>query len=400
MVAMQIAVCLMLLIGAGMLAMNSVRLLSTDPGFETRTVLNISILNPQELGYSAVRAEEIHGALQERLRALPGVKSIASASRTPLGGNVTSTTVVPQGSQVATDAGGINRQPRFPYSLVSSEYFDTLGIPLLRGRSFTAQEVKTHAPLVVVSDALARHLWPNEDAIGQRVTVGSPSQTHFQFQQGVYSESSEVIGVARDAYTTSAINPDAGAIYLPQTADQWDQSFLVRTQGDPRSIAGAVTNEIKTIDPALSVSLQTLDRIIASDAYFVVTRLGGVVFAVIGLLGLLLASVGIYSMVGYSVSQQTREIGIRMALGARSFDVVRLMLRKSITPVVAGIAIGVFLGISLSLLLSALFQGLRLLDATVLFAMSLLMAVIALAAAYVPARRAAKIDPMAALRFE
>lgn len=227
MVATQVAVCLTLLIGAGMLVMSSVRLLSRDPGFETKNVLNVSVLNPQDLGYSTPRTSELRRVLEERLRSLPGVESVASASRVPLGGNVTSTSIVPVGAQAAIDARPGFQTTQFPYSLVSSEYFAALDIPLVRGRSFTPQEVQAAAPVAVVSDALARRLWPNDDPIGKRVTIGFPSQTHFQFQESIYSESTEVIGVARDVYSATAINPDPGAIYLPQRTAQWDQSLLV-----------------------------------------------------------------------------------------------------------------------------------------------------------------------------
>jgi macrolide transport system ATP-binding/permease protein len=400
MVAIQISVCLMLLIGAGMLVRSSLRLLSTDPGFETRTVLDVSILNPGEIGYPVSRTEELRRLLKERLRALPGVKSIASTSRVPLGGNVQNTVVVPYGSAEAHDTRANGRAAQFPYSLISPEYFETLGIALLRGRSFTAQEIANRAQVVVVSNALARRLWPGEEALGKRVAIGSPSQTHFQFQQGLFSESSEVIGVVRDVHSVTPIIPDPGAIYLPQRIDQWEGRLLVRTEGDPRRVAVALVSEVQSIDRSLSVSFQTLDKTMTSEAIFVGTRLGGVLFAVIGLLGLVLSSVGIYSMVGYTISQQTREIGIRIALGAQRSNVLRLVLGRNIQPIMVGIGAGLILGIILSRVLSALFQGLRVLDAVVLLIASLLLMAIALVAAYVPARKAAKLDPGTTLRFE
>jgi predicted permease len=399
-VATQIAICLMLLIGAGMLVRSSMRLLSTDPGFETSTVLNVSILNPRELGYSASRAEELRQLLQERLRALPGVKSVADASRVPLGGNVTSAIVVRQGSQIAGDTRVSDQAPQFPYSFISPEYFETLGISLLRGRTISPQEIASHAPVAIVSNALARRLWPGEDAIGKRITIGSPSQTHFQFQQAAFSESSEVIGIARDVYSVTPISPDPGALYLPQLTGQWNHNLLVRTKGDPRRVAASLVSEVRALDHNLSVSFQTLDQMMASEPYFIITRLGGIVFAVIGLLGLILASIGIYSMVGYTVSQQTHEIGIHMALGAQRSDVLRLVIGRSLWSIIAGIGVGIALGIILSRALSALFQGLRLLDPTVLFGVSLLLTAVALIAAYIPARRATKVDPMIALRYE
>jgi putative ABC transport system permease protein len=397
MVAIQIAVCLMLLIGAGMLAMSSLRLLSINPGFQTNNVLNVSVLDPSELGYSVARTSEIRRALEDRLRALPGVESIASASRVPLGSNVTTTMVDVPGAQTTTDARASDRL-EFPFSLVSPEYFSTLGIPLVHGRVFTADEMKTRAPVVVISESLTRRLWPNEDAIGKRVIVGSQSATHFQFQPGIYSESCEVVGVVRDIHSVSPILIDPGAAYLPQPPEQWNQILLIRTKGDPKSISASLVNEVKEIDPSLSISLQTLDQTMADAPYFVIARLGGVIFAVIGLLGLLLASVGIYSMVGYSVSQHTKEIGVRMALGARPINVVLLMLRRSSTSIILGVGGGILLGVLLSKVLSSLLEGLTLLDPLVLAAIALILAFVALAAAYLPARRAAKIDPVVALR--
>src|SRR5262249_5544843 len=272
-VATQIAICLMLLIGAGMLVRSSMRLLSTDPGFETSTVLNVSILNPRELGYSASRAEELRQLLQERLRALPGVKSVADASRVPLGGNVTSAIVVRQGSQIAGDTRTSDQAPQFPYSFISPEYFETLGIYLLRGRTFTPQEFASHAPVAIVSNALARRLWPGEDAIGKRIRIGSPAQTHFQVQHAAFSGSSEVIGIPCGIYSVNQIPPDPGPLYLPQPTGQWNHNLLVRTKGDPRRVAASLVNEVRALDHSLSVPFQTLDQMMASEPYFIITRL-------------------------------------------------------------------------------------------------------------------------------
>lgn len=400
MVATQIAVCLMLLISAGVLVRSSVRLLSVDPGFETSQVLNVSILNPEELGYPASRVEELQRVLRERLRALPGVKSLAVTSDVPLGGNVRSTLVVPQGSEVTGDPRASGQAPQYPYSFVSPEYFETLSIPLLRGRSFTSQEIATQAPVAIISQALAQRLWPGEDAIGRRVTIGSPAQTHFPGQQVIYSESSEVIGIARDIHGVSIIAPDAGALYLPKPPGRWDQHLLVRVEGDPRRVMAALASEVQAVDRNLSVSLQTLDQMLTSDAYFVATRLGSILSAAIGLLGLILASVGIYSMVGYTVSQQTREIGIRLALGAQPRDVLKLVVGQAALLAVIGVGIGLAAALALTRLMSRLLFDVSATDPATFAAIALLLTAVALLASYIPARRAMKVDPMVALRYE
>jgi predicted permease len=401
MVGTQIAVCLMLLLGAGMLVRSSIRLLTTDPGFDAPHVLDVSILNPLELGYTAARADQLHKEVLERLRALPGVKSIATASRVPLGGNVMNVIVYAQGSRIAGDPQALSQAPQFAFTFVSFKYFETLGIPLLRGRGFTEQEINGRAPVTILSAAVARTLWPGEDPIGKHVTIGSPAQASASFGRPLpFSASSEVIGIARDVYSVTSIAPDPGALYLPQLPGQWDQNLLVRTESDSRAVASAIASEVQSVDRNLSVSLQSLSKVITTEGGFVTTRVTGIVFSLIGLLGLVLASVGIYSMVGFTVSQQTREIGIRMALGAQRSDVLRLVLRRSMRPIAAGILAGMALGTALSFALSALFQGLKLLNAPVIAGVSLLLTAIALIASYLPARRAADLDPATSLRFE
>ncbi|HEY2360742.1 MAG TPA: ABC transporter permease [Candidatus Angelobacter sp.] len=400
MVGTQIAVCLMLLIGAGMLVKSSIHLLSLDPGFETKRVLDVTVLNPQEIGYSTSRTKEIHRMLQERLRSLPQVKSIASASRVPLGGNVTSTTVLPQSHEAVTDSRLISQAPQYPYTLVSPEFFETVGISLQQGRTFTQQEIEDRAQVAIVSEGLARHFWPGESALGKRITIGSQSQAHLQFQYAPFSESSEIVGVTRDIYSASMLTPDTGALYLPMPPIQWNRDVLMRTSGDPKAVAVSLPAEVQAIDRGLAVSSETLSSMMASEPFYIATRLSGIVFAVIGGLGLILASVGIYSMVGYSVAQQTREVGIRMALGAQRWDVLRLIMRATMMPIVFGTIVGMALGVVLSRVLSSVFQGMHLLDFTVLLGVSLLLTMIATIAAYFPAQKATKLDPAKTLRTE
>ena len=289
---------------------------------------------------------------------------------------------------------------RYPFTFISDGYFETLGIPLIRGRDFTAQEITNQAPVAIISDLLARQLWPDENPIGKRVTIGSRTQTRLQFQAAPFFESSEVVGIARDVYSETMTALDPGAVYLPRQTTDWGGNLFLRTQGEPRAVSAALAGELQNVNRNLSVSLQTMESILNTDGSFLATTIFGVVFSVVGLLGLVLATVGIYSMVGYAVSQQTREVGIRMAMGARRSDILRMIVGRVMRPMTAGLSIGLIFGVVLSLWLSSVFHGLKHLDAGVLIGISILFTLIATVAAYIPARKAVNLDPSVALRSE
>jgi macrolide transport system ATP-binding/permease protein len=396
-VACQIGVCLALLIGAGLLASNSVRFLSVDPGFETRAVLHLNIANPEELGYSAAHMGEFQTRLDERLRAVPGVLSVSFATRIPLGGNITSTRVVPQ-----YGAAPPPEQQQFPYAYVSRDYFQTLGILLLRGRGFTAQEVATNASVAVISNSLAHRFWPHGDAIGKRIVLGSPTESHSAGDRAPRSLSSEIVGITRDVYSVNLTSPDPGAVYLPKPLDGWSRLVFVRVAGDPAVVSEALIREVHAAEPRLPVSIETLHHMIITGESSKVFRVGAIVFAAIGLVGFALAAVGVYSMVAYSVSQQTREVGIRMALGAQRAEVLRLLLGRGLKWIAIGLLLGAALGVVLSRVLASqlLLQGQKFLDPTVILAIAVLTGALAILAAYFPARRASMLDPAVTLRFE
>jgi predicted permease len=396
MVGTQVAVCLTLLIGAGVLVASSLRLLAIDPGFDPHHVLNVSIPDPAEIGYSPARIESLHRALRERLSALPGVASMTTASRVPLGSNAWRTSVMP----IRDGLRNVESAEQFPYTFVSPEFFQTLRIPLERGRGFTATDVIGARPIVIVSEALARRLWPGEDAMGKHVAIGTHAAGQFQFQTVPRVADAEIVGIVRDVYSVSVAAPDQGAIYLPRPVGQWESSLLVRTDGSPQAVASSLIAAVHQLDPKLGVSYELLDATMRTNASYVLTRVGGLVFAALGAIGLVLASIGIYSMVGYAVTQQTREISIRMALGAQPRDVLRLVLGRTARPIGYGLAGGLALGLVLSLLLSALLEGLKLADPAVLAAVSIALGVIALGAAYLPARRALRLAPAITLRSE
>jgi len=394
-VVAQITVCLGLLIGAGLLTSSSARLLVVDPGFETQTVLHLMISTPQNL--SPMRAQELQRTLGQRLRNSPGILSVAAASRVPLGGNISTTRVAPQ-----MDASSSPSGQQFPYTYVSEDYFQTLGIPLLHGRAFTAAEIRTSAPVAIVSDGLARRFWPNGEALGKHMALGSPTEVHYAATHVPLSSSTEIIGIARDIYSMDLNAPDPGAIYLPQPTDDASSVLLLRISGKANVFLSSVARQLGAVEPGLTISVQTLHDTINSGGMAATFRLSAAIFAAIGLIGFVLAAVGVYAISAYSVSQQTREVGIRMALGAQSRDIVWLLIRESAKSIAAGLLLGAGLGVILSLLLSSRFflQGTRLLDPAVILAVSLLTGTLAMIASYLPVRRATKLDPAMTLRFE
>jgi predicted permease len=389
-VACQIGVCLALLIGASMLAASSLRLLSFDPGFQARGVMTLSLSAPEEAGYTGPAAVELRSRIEQRLRALPNVAAVASASHVPLGNNARTTSVAADGA-AALDS---------PYSYVSRDYFDALRLPLVRGRGFTAAEIASDAPVAIVSEALARKLWPGQDPLGKRIAIGSRTATRFAGEQAPLSASSEVIAIAKDVYNLTPAAPDPAYLYLPWKRDDTDRFLFVRFSGDAPAAFGAANEQIRAVEPKLSIAFDTLDHAITGGEAAVSMRVGAVVFAAIGLIGFALAAVGIASMVGYSVARQTREIGIRMALGAGHGQVVRFLLAGTLRWIVGGVVGGAALGVGTSRVLSSLLQGIHLLDPLVLVAVCALTAGLGLVAAWIPARRAARVDPATTLRAQ
>ncbi|HEV2491618.1 MAG TPA: ABC transporter permease [Terriglobia bacterium] len=392
-VATQVAVCLILLITAGLLARGSARAVRINPGFETKKVLGMGIEIPPGLGYDAAKSGAIERQLVDRLSAVPGVKSV-SVGRAPLAGGLRSTSVLLGEAQKDSK----ERAPVLNYSYVSPNFFATLSIPIIEGRTFTADEARSRANVTVVSQATARKLWPGQDPIGKHVTLDARDQYHDElFPAG---QSFEVIGVTPDLRSAWLNELDPGYFYIPMPPNQYYESILVRTENDPDSLTAALGQKIKAVDPNVIVYAETLDGLITNNPGFVFSRVGAILSSIIGLLGLLLASVGIYGMVSYVVVQRTREVGVRMALGAQRGDVLRLIVRGSMKPVVVGLIFGVPAAGAVSRLLSGLLFGVSSLDPIIYLGVSLFLASVAALAALMPARRATRVDPMVALRYE
>jgi predicted permease len=399
-IAGQMAACLVLLISSALLLRGSQRALQVDPGYETRHVVSLERYDPANLHYSQARLLQLNHDMIQGIASLPGVQSVAQASRDPVVG-IRWVPVAPEGAVLpAPDASG--DAPAAGYSYVTPNYFETLGIPIVRGRLFTPREAEGQAPVVVISEATARRFWPNEDAIGKHIRIGSEKGTmSFPGESAPFIASTEVIGIARDVRSLDLRKIDESYLYLPLSQSrQWTRTLLVRTGSDPRTLLPAIGHEVRRLDANLPVIAAPLNTMISMDPYFVVSRIGGVLASIVGSLGLLLACMGVYGMVSYSVAQRTREIGIRMALGAQDLQVVRLVVHEGFRPIAAGILVGIAAAAGVSRLLAATLFGLSSMDALSFAGVSLLLASIAMLATWLPARRATRVDPMVALRYE
>jgi putative ABC transport system permease protein len=268
---------------------------------------------------------------------------------------------------------------------VSPKYFETLGIPVLQGRTFTEQETETQAPVALVNEALARAYWPGEQAVGKRFKRGN---AYYQ-----------VIGVVKNVRSLRLSEVDGPYYYEPiKTSDQTDLKLLVRAEANPRSLAGPLREAVREIDPHVLVSTSTLAEVVAEQ--IALPRAVALFAGAVGLLALLLASVGLYGVMSYAVSQRTHEIGIRMALGAKKGDVLRLVVRQGMLMALVGVAIGILASLALTRLMETLLYGVSVTDPLTFTVIALLLTSVALLACFVPARRAAKVDPLVALRYE
>lgn len=228
-------------------------------------ILTVSVLDPSQLGYSEARAGSLSRELQARLSTRPGITSIASASRIPLGPFVSRTMVSLEGEGPQTLQDQL-RAPRYPFSFVSAAYFETLGISMVEGRTFTQDEISNRAPVAVISTALAAKFWPKQDSLGKKIRVGSPAQASFALELPLYLPSVEVVGVSRDIYSDSMTRPDSGAVYLPSRHEGLDSNLLIRTSTDPQTQVEGLTRDLQSIDGNLSPvsSLTAMAAVIAT----------------------------------------------------------------------------------------------------------------------------------------
>jgi predicted permease len=395
-VGLQVAVCLFLLVCAGLLIRGSIRSTTINPGYETDRTIWIEPTFPRGFGYNHAKQLAEARQLQERLRQLPSVTSVVTGNA-PDGGGLREATVGLNGNPPVSD----NSARKLFFSYVSPGYFKTLGIPILRGLDFADQGADSDATSIIISQSAADALWPGLDPIGRKLDLDASNERHGSAEAYPRGELYHVVGVARNTRGIIPGDGDAVKAYLLLPSDKIDTlPTLIRTNGNPKVVIAALSKEVQSLDPNLIVYSSTLADLLTSTPNFVMSRLSAIFATLIGGLGLVLACVGIYGTVSYAVVRRTREVGIRMALGAKKSDVLNLILRESGRPVFVGLVIGIVAAVGASHLLRALLFGMSTLDPLSFIGVALLFGLISMLAAYLPARRATTVDPMVALRYE
>jgi putative ABC transport system permease protein len=383
-VASEIAVALVLVLSAGLLARSLSSLLRVDPGFDTRNLLTFQIGLPPELS-DAAKAVPLQRALLERLTALPGVRGAALADTLSLsgGGNTGTPSVV--GRPAATAASDVDAYWRE----VSAGYFDVMRIPILEGRAISEDEVARQAPVMVINRALQRRLFPGESALGHQLTFAFTGDTHW-----------EIVGVAGDERMTSLDVAPPPALYTRASGGN-AMAAVVRTAGDPHALGAAAERTVHELSRDLAVfGTASMEEVIDASPRTFVRRYPALLLASFAGSALLLALVGIYGVLTHDTARRTREIGVRMALGAQRRDVVALLLGRVLALAGAGILVGALGSLLAGRALSALLFGVQPGDPGTTAAAAFLLLTAALLAAWLPARRALAVDPMLALRHD
>ena len=390
-VVFQVSVAVMLVIGAGLLIRSFWILQRVDPGFQSEGVLTAELILPFTKYSENTQINNFYNQLLERVPSIPGVKNATIAYDHPLASNWLDEFAI-EGRLVSPDS------PRQSANFipVGPDYFETVGLKLVTGRRFTPQDDPDHPGVAIINESFARHYFPNENPLGHRMTSGPPGR----IWRGQKLTSFEIVGIVRDVKLAGLDAPSEPAYYLPASqAPLQDMTLLVRTTTDPLSIVGAVRQVVLSIDPNQPLSnIKTLEKVV--DDSIAQRRLNMSLMGLFGGLALLLSAVGIYGLLSHAVTQRTQAMGIRMALGAQVGDVLKLVLRQGMMLAVAGEVIGLAGAFALTRLMRGLLFGVTPNDATTFVVVAGVLAVVALLACYIPARRATKVDPLIALRYE
>ncbi|HEY2459959.1 MAG TPA: ABC transporter permease [Candidatus Acidoferrum sp.] len=384
----EMALALVLLVGAGLMVKSLVRLLEVNPGFQPDRVLSMEI-DLRSAQYSTPQPVlNFWQQVLDRVRVLPGVEAVATGTVVPL-------TFDHSRADFTIDGQPLPAPADFPhpdFHNISPDYVSVMRIPLIRGREFTEADNETTPPVALVNQSMARRYWPHEDAVGKRILYGHPSDTNHSWIT--------IVGIVGDTKLYGLANPSRFEVYLPFRQNYSnDVHLLVRSAADPTALANAIRGAVAAVDKDQPIfSVKTMRELV--DDSVSTRRLTLILLALFSGLALILAAIGIYGVIAYSVEQRTREVGIRVAMGAQKTDVLRLVLAQGARLVTLGIIIGMVVAAALTRLMSTLLFGVTATDPATFAAVATLLAAVALAATYIPAHRATRTDPIQALRHE
>jgi putative ABC transport system permease protein len=382
----EIALAVVLLIGAGLMMKSLLRLLQVNPGFNPQNVLTMTVVVPAGKYSDDKRQMDFFDQLNERVRSLPGVNGVGTVNILPLqGGNTTRVNV--EGDPVPPPG----QETECNIRTVNESYFQTLGVPIIAGRMFDEGDKADATPVMIIGKSLADRVFAGRDPIGRRLVYA-----------GVKAPPVQIVGVVGDVKITGLDEAIRPVLYYPFRQNAaGGTNLVVRTNADPAALAGAIRNEIRTLEPDVAIfNVNTMEQLIAGSPAAFMRRFPALLISIFAGVALLLASIGIYGVVSYSVSQQTHYIGVRMALGARASDILKMVLRQGLLLALAGMALGVAAALALMRLLRSLLFEVQANDAPTFALVVSTLFVVALLACYFPARRATKVDPLVALRYE
>jgi len=376
----------MLLVVAGLFIRSLNRAEHTSLGFEPEHVLNMMI-DPHQIGYDEARTKTFYRELERRARALPGVESASLSYTAPMGFPSHAGPIYVEAHPLPSG----RQPPVILFNSIDPAFFPTLRVPLLQGRRFSDADTETSRAVAIVNRTMARKLWPNENPLGKRFS--------FQSAAGPFVE---VVGVASDGQYFFVSQDSQPYFYVPLEQNYSSfRSLLIRTSGPPESLMTPIQDVLRTLAPDVPIfDLRTSEQMVHGIEGFLLFRLAASLAAIMGSLGLVLAVMGVYGIVSFAVSGRTQEIGIRMALGAEARDILQLVAREGLGLVMAGLLIGLLAALALTRAMARLLIGISATDPVTYAMVAVLLSAVALAACWIPARRALRVDPMVALRYE
>lgn len=386
-VVSELAIAVILLVGAGLLIQSLWRLRQVTPGFNPENVLTLVVGIP-EVRYPTAKQAPFFRDLTAHIASLPGVRSASSVMPLPLSGNRFGISFEIDGRPVAK-----GEEPSADFFVIGNDYFTTMEIPMRQGRAFSERDTKEAPGVIVVNEAFARKFFPNENPIGKRIKPGISTDEDDPRMR-------EIVGVVADVRNRNLNSDLRPGYFVPQSQLAWDQmTIVVKTTSDPHSLINAIQNEVHTMDKEVPVfDVKTMNEYISSTV--AAPRFNATLLMIFAAVALVLTIVGLYGVMSYSVAQRTNEIGIRMALGAQTRDVLRLIVSQGFKLVLIGLAIGLLGAFALTRVIASLLFGVTTKDPLTFVAVAAVLAFVALLACYIPARRAARLDPLRALRYE